>query len=102
MIGEMFQKIRDNGFVTKEDYSKMSEEQFKKLDTNGDGKITQEELQALIPSRRRGGDGGGGPPGGGAPGAGGPSGQGGQGGQGGGAGGFRRPAGPPQNPPSGT
>lgn len=76
---ELFRKIQETGSVSKEDFTKMSEEQFKRLDSNGDGKVTREELEELGRKMReaRGGQQGGSPDGG-AP-------------QGGGQGGFRRP-----------
>ncbi len=46
-IGDLFRKIQENGSVTKEDFSKMSDEQFKRMDTNGDGKITKEEMEEV-------------------------------------------------------
>ena len=36
-MGELFRKVQENGFVTKEEFSKMSDEMFQRLDTNGDG-----------------------------------------------------------------
>lgn len=65
-MGEIFRKVGEGGVVTKEEYVKMSEEGFKRLDANGDGKITKEDLEEL---RKKMGDGRGGPPGapGGAP-----------------------------------
>ncbi len=44
-IGEIFRKLQENGSVTKEEFSKISEEQYKRMDTNGDGKITKEEME---------------------------------------------------------
>lgn len=46
-IGDLFHKIKENGSVTKEEFIKMSEEQFKRMDTNGDGKITREEMEEV-------------------------------------------------------
>lgn len=91
-IGELFRKIQENGSVTKEEFSKISEEQFKRMDVNADGKITKEEMEELGRRMRemRGGQGAG-------PGA--PNDR----RRGGGEGGFRRP--PPrdgaQPPPGG-
>lgn len=78
-IAELFRKIQENGSVTKEEFTKMTEEQFKRMDANGDGKITKEEMEEIGRRMREMRGGQGGPPG--APG--GPP-------QGGGEGGFRR------------
>lgn len=89
-IGEFYRKIQENGSVTKEEFVKISEEQFKRMDVNADAKITKEEMEELGRRMRemRGGQGTGAP--GGPP-------------RGGGEGGFRRP--PPregaQPPPEG-
>lgn len=51
-IGEVFQKIRDNGSITKEEFGKINDEQFKKLDANNDGKIDQAELEQYMSKLR--------------------------------------------------
>jgi Ca2+-binding EF-hand superfamily protein len=64
-VGEMFRKIQENGSISKEEYSKLTDEQFKRMDGNADGKITKEELEELGRKMRdlRGGQGApGGPP----------------------------------------
>ena len=65
-MGELYKKIMENGSVTKEEFTKISDEQFKKLDTNNDGKITKEELEESMRKLReqfgnRGGQPGGAP-----------------------------------------
>lgn len=89
-VGELFRKIQENGSVTKEEFTKLTDDQFKRLDANGDGKITREEMEEIGRRFREMRGGQGGPPGtpGGAP-------------RGSGEGGFRRP--PPADgaPPPG-
>ncbi len=74
-MGEVFRKVQEGGTVSKEEFAKMSEDGFKRLDANSDGKITKEDLDEL---RAKMGGGPGGAPGGPPP-------------QGGGS--FRRPGG---------
>ena len=59
-FGEVFRVISEKGEITKEEFSKLSDEMFKKLDTNGDGKITKEELEGFMSKARemRGSQGG--------------------------------------------
>jgi Ca2+-binding EF-hand superfamily protein len=59
-MGEVFRKVQEGGSVSKEEFAKMSEDGFKRLDANGDGKITKEDLEAL---RSKMGAGPGGAPG---------------------------------------
>ena len=60
-IFELIRKVQETGSVTKEDFHKMTDEQFDRLDTNHDGKITKDEIEGLM-SRfgrgRRGAEGG--------------------------------------------
>lgn len=65
-MGELVRKVNENGSVTKEEFQKMTAEQFDKLDTNKDGKITKEELEAAFAKMREafGNRGQGGPEGG--------------------------------------
>lgn len=65
-LGELMRKVQETGSVTKEDYHKITDEQFDRLDTNHDGKITKEELEEAMSRMRemfgrgrRGGDGNG-------------------------------------------
>jgi len=51
-IGEVFRRVQEKGSVTKEEYQKISEEQFGKLDSNKDGKITKEELEESMRKMR--------------------------------------------------
>ncbi|MCE9519731.1 MAG: EF-hand domain-containing protein [Verrucomicrobia bacterium] len=57
---ELFKKIQENGSISKEEFIKISEEQFKRMDANGDGKITKEEMEEMGKKMRemRGGQGG--------------------------------------------
>ena len=62
MIAELARKVRETGGVTKEDFKKISEEEFDRLDANHDGKITPDEIAKLFQRfgggmRRGGGEG---------------------------------------------
>ncbi len=86
-IREIYKKIEETGSISKEEFSKINDEQFNKLDANHDGKITKEELEETMKKMREmmGGRGAGGAQEGGRP-------QGGAGGAPGssGEGGFRK------------
>ena len=51
-MGEIFRKVNENGSITKEEFQKMTTAQFDKLDTNKDGKITKDELDAAMAKMR--------------------------------------------------
>lgn len=51
-LREIFKKIEENGSITKEEFSKMNEEQFNKMDANHDGKVTKEEIEETMKKMR--------------------------------------------------
>ena len=51
-MGEIFRRVQENGSVSKEDFAKITAEQFDKLDANKDGKITKDELEESMRKMR--------------------------------------------------
>ncbi len=51
-LREIYKKIQESGSISKEEFSKANEEQFNKMDTNHDGKITKEELDETMKKMR--------------------------------------------------
>jgi Ca2+-binding EF-hand superfamily protein len=51
-MAEIYRKVNESGSITKEEFQKITTEQFDKLDANHDGKITKDELDAAIAKMR--------------------------------------------------
>lgn len=51
-LREIFKKIEENGSISKEEFSKINEEQFNKMDANHDGKVTKEEIEETMKKMR--------------------------------------------------